>query len=148
MKGIIAQSGLQFSIDIVFKVKLESNEYRWFQRLFGNLVNYNNEVTEKGIIISFILNINEEISRMGRFKDVPSKTEVKRYMPLIMASDTYLKSDIEFIKNVNYYYIEKEQAKGRKLPKETVILYEKVKKSIEEADIKINNLVLSKHKKP
>ncbi|KAB3539070.1 hypothetical protein F8154_01160 [Alkaliphilus pronyensis] len=142
MKGLTAQNGLQFTVDIGFNIILDSSEYKWFERHFGNLISYDSKLMDTGVNISFKININEELSRMGRFKDVPSKTEVKRYLPIVLTSDTYLKSDIVFLKNVNQYYIEKEKAKGRRITNEAINVFEKVKESINEVEISINNLML------
>lgn len=147
MTYLVAQNGLSFSIDIVFTFKMESNEYKWFHDLFKGLVEYKSKISDDGISVEFNINVNDEIAKYGRFKDVPSKTEVERYLPILMESETILKSDIYFLRNTIGEYVKKERFKGKKEPERITILLKDFKDISKFADIKIKNMVLQKKNK-
>ena len=144
MKHIVAQNGLSYSIDIVFAFKMKSHEYEWFQNLFGKLVSYQSRINDDGIVVQFTVNANEEISKYGSFKDIPSKTEVKRYLPILLESESFLRSDIFFLRRVIEEYIKKERFRGNNEPPEITILIQEFKNITNYAEIFIKNLALQK----
>lgn len=146
MKHLIAQNGLSYSIDIVFTFKMKSDEYKWFQQ-FEGLVDYQIKINDDGVCIIFKININEEISKYGRFKDVPSRVEVERYMPILIQSEAFEKSDVVFLKNTIEGYVKKERFKGNSEPPEIFALLQEFKNIMNFADIQIKNLVLNKKSK-
>ncbi len=147
MTYLVAQNGLSFSIDIVFTFKMESNDYKWFHDLFKGLVEYKTKISDDGISVEFFISVNDEISKYGRFKDVPSKTEVERYLPILMESEIILKSDVCFLRNTIEAYVKKERFKGKKEPDSITVLLEKFKDISKFSDIRIKNLVLQKKNK-
>lgn len=146
MKHLVAQNGLSYSIDIVFTFKMKSSEYKWFQQ-FEGLVDCQSKINDDGVSIIFTINVNEEISKYGGFKDVPSRTEVERYMPILIQSETFEKSDIVFLKNTIEGYVKKERFKGNNEPPEIFALLQEFKEISNFAEIQIKNLVLNKKSK-
>ncbi|MBU5675644.1 hypothetical protein KQI88_04375 [Alkaliphilus sp. MSJ-5] len=140
MEKLKARNGLAYSVNLVFLVPMNENEFQKFNVLFGNLVNFVEKINDEGIIVHFTLNINEELSKFGEFKDVPSKTEIKNYIPLIKDSEVFLNSDINFlIKTIELYRIKENFNKNLDV---SLIKYleEKIKKSIDNPYIQIRNL--------
>ena len=140
LEKLKARNGLAYSVNLVFLVPMNENEFQKFNALFGNLVNFVEKINDEGIIVHFTLNINEELSKFGEFKDVPSKTEIKNYIPLIKDSEVFLNSDINFlIKTIELYRIKENFNKNLDV---SLIKYleEKIKKSIDNPYIQIRNL--------
>lgn len=146
MKHLVAQNGLSYSIDIVLTFKMRSSEYKWFKQ-FEGLVECQSKINDDGVAIIFTINVNEEISKYGRFKDVPSRTEVERYMPILLESETFKHSDIVFIRNTIEGYVKKERFKGNNEPPEIFALLQEFKTITKFAEINIKNLVLNKKSK-
>ena len=144
MTHIVAQNGLSYSIDIVFTFKMQSVVYKWFHGLFKSLVEHQSKIYDDGIVVQFCINVNEEISKYGRFKDVPSKSEVERYLPILLTSDTLVLSDIFFLRNTIEAYLKKERFKGNEEPPEITAFIKEFKDITKVADIQIKNLVLQK----
>jgi|GEM_PF-3252253 len=147
MTHLVAQNGLSYSIDIVFTFKMQSGVYKWFNGLFKNLVEHQSKINDDGIVVQFFINVNEEIAKYGRFKDVPSKSEVERYLPILLASDTLMQSDVFFLRNTIEAYVKKERFKGNYEPPEITTFIKEFKDITKAADIQIKNLVLQKKTK-
>ncbi len=140
LEKLKARNGLAYSVNLMFLVPMSTDEFQKFNTLFGNLVNFVEKINDEGIIVYFTLNINEELSKLGEFKDVPSKTEIKNYIPLIKDSEVFLNSDINFlIKTIGLYIIKENFNKNLDV---SLIKYleEKIKKSIDNPYIQIRNL--------
>ncbi|MBM7615778.1 hypothetical protein [Alkaliphilus hydrothermalis] len=148
MKPLVAQNGLEYHVDLKFSIAVSNSQNQIFQLLFEKLVTSKNTINDEGMMIQFNLNVNEEIGKFGRFKDVPGKTEIQQYMPIILSSPTYLGSDIVFLANLIKNYIEKEKFQKRKVPVDAIMLDKKIIDALENPTIMIKNLVLTKkHKK-
>lgn len=144
---LTAQNGLEYTIDLLFTMQMMSNHFKKLQHLIGNLVNYTYKIGDEGIIVIYKLNIDEEIMKMGRFKDVPTITEINRYLPLVYSSDTYMKSDIVFSKNVIFYYMDKESFSKGRVAEELKEIYKLLESAINNPTVKISNLIYSKKRK-
>lgn len=148
MDYLIAQNGLSYNVNLIFLIPMNTQEFKKFNKLFGSLVNFVEKINDEGIIVHFILNIDEELSKFGRFKDVPGKVEINNYMPIIEESELFLKSDIKFLSNVIELYTKKENFKNRSNKnKEDQYVIEalerKVKNSINRPYIQIRNLIIN-----
>lgn len=148
MKPVVAHNGLAYHVNLIYTIPMNSSQYRCFQLLYGNLVAFLHKINDDGMMIQFTININEEISKFGRFKDIPTRAELEKFMPIIVESDTFKNSDIVFLKGLISGYIEKEKFNQRKVPIEVTILKAKLEKAFSEPEISVKNLVLLKTKKP
>ncbi|KAB3530722.1 hypothetical protein [Alkaliphilus serpentinus] len=144
---LIAQNGLEYTVDLIFTIPMATDEFKVLQLLIGNLVKYTYKISDEGIIVIYTLNVDAEIAKMGRFKDVPSVTEIKKYMPLVVATDTFMKSDLVFSNDVINYYIDKEAFNGKLILDELKQIQEKLQNTVKNPTIKITNLILNKRKK-
>ncbi|GAB6084800.1 hypothetical protein JCM11672_00710 [Alkaliphilus crotonatoxidans] len=147
MKPVIAHNGLAYHVNLIYTVPMDTKQYHCFKFLFGNLVAYLNKINDEGMMIQFTININEEISKFGRFKDIPTKAELRKFMPIILESDTYQNSDVAFLMNLIHDFMKKERFNRRNMPQEVLILKEKLEGVLKEPEIAIKNLVLI-NKKP
>lgn len=147
MKHLTAQNGLAYNVSLVYTIMLNTSQYRWFQQLFGNLVSYLNRINDEGIMIQFSINVNEELSKFGGFKDIPTKTEISKFMSIILKSESIENSDIVFLHNLVKHYIQKERFNHRRIPVEVTVLKNLLDTALNEPEIIVNNLVLSKSKK-
>jgi len=142
MNPLIAHNGLAYHVNLIYTLTLTSGQFRWFQLLFGNLVVFLNRINDEGIVVQFTVNVNEEISKYGRFKDVPTKAEMHKFLPIIIESDSFSQSDVKFIDNVIHHYIEKEQFHHRKIPIEVMALRDRMEQALKDPQVTVNNLVL------
>jgi len=147
VKPLVAQNGLEYHVDFKFSIPVSDSQNQWFHLLFDQLVTSKNTINDEGMIIQFNLNVNEEIGKFGRFKDVPGKTEIQQYMPIILSSQTYQSSDIVFLANLIKTYIEKEKFHKRKVPVDLIMLDNKINEALGNPEITIKNLVLTKKQK-
>lgn len=143
MGSLVAQNGLKYIVNLVFLIPMTTDEFKKFKYLFQNLVSYVEKINDEGIVIHLTLNINQEISKFGKFKDVPSKTDIINYKPLINNSETFLKSDIYFLYKTMDLYSQKEAFKGIKKSPIISELKEKIKVSMDSPYIQIRNLIVN-----
>lgn len=140
METLKARNGLAYSVNLMFLVPMSTDEFQKFNALFGNLVNFVEKINDEGIIVYFTLNINEELSKLGEFKDIPSKAEIKNYIPIIKDSEVFLNSDINFLIKIIELYIIKENFNKNLDLSLIKYLEQKIKKSIDSPYIQIRNL--------
>ncbi|WP_026476267.1 hypothetical protein [Alkaliphilus transvaalensis] len=144
MKPLVAQSGLQYHVNLSFSISLTNNQLQQFKKLFENIVACAIRINDEGITLRFEINVNDDIGSYGGFKDVPGKTEVNKFMPILLTSDTFLKSDIVFLSNLVKDFINKEKFHKRKMPIDVIMLDKKITKALETPEITITNLVHDK----
>lgn len=142
MNPLVAHNGLAYHVNLIYTITLTSGQFRWFQMLFGNLVVYLNRIDDEGIVVQFTVNVNEEVAKYGRFKDVPTKAEVEKFLPILVESDTFFQSDIKFVHEVIQRYMKKEQFHERKIPVEVMALKDRIEEALGNPKVTVNNLIL------
>lgn len=147
MAGLVAQNGLNFSVDLIYTIAFSHEDYELFDRLFGNLVTFSRKYDEDIVVVWFILNIDEELSKYGGFKDIPTRSIVRKYLPLVVESETFIKSDIGFLRRTLENYIEKETVNERKPSLGIISLARDVEEAVNNPKIHVRNLVLGDMKK-
>ncbi len=126
---------------------METEIHYFFSDLFGKLTTFTNKIDDEGVLIQMELDINEEIGKFGRFRDVPTKREIQKYLPIVFESDTYLYSDIVFLTNMVGEYLRKELFYKRKISKKLESLKTILSKKEKFMEIIVINLVESSRKK-
>jgi len=126
---------------------MEEKIHYFFSDLFGKLTIFTNKIEDEGILIQMELDINEEIGKFGRFRDVPTKREIQKYLPIVFESDTYLYSDIVFLTNTVREYLKKELFNKREIPNNLESLNKILSEKEKFMEIIVINLVESSRKK-
>ena len=125
---------------------MEEETHCFFSDLFGKLTTFTNRIDDEGILIQMEIDINEEIGKFGKFRDVPTKREIEKYLPIVFESDTYLYSDIVFLANMVGEYLRKELFYKREISNSLEKLNKILSKKEELMEIIVINLVESSRK--
>lgn len=144
MSELTAQNGIKYSVKLIYKIPMETGVHCFLSDLFSGLITFMDKIDDAGVLIQLELDINEEIGKFGRFRDVPTRREIQKYLPIIFESDTYLNSDVVFLTNVVGNYLRKETYNKKKVAKNAKILDGILSKKEKYMDIIVDNLVESK----
>ncbi|MFZ5966490.1 MAG: hypothetical protein ACOYVK_04865 [Bacillota bacterium] len=143
-KWLTAQNGLKYTVDYKFTIPLTKQEYETFYTYFSHLISYTWRIFDEGIMLTHVLNLNEELGKFGRFKDVPGQSEIRKYESIIQQSETYMYCDIVFLVNLIKNYVKKETLHGKKVREEIQKIFEKVENALKYPEIVIKHIVNEK----